>query len=133
VPLFEVAGKTEIQLNDIAPQLKWERIGRRMYSVMKFPEYEREAWIAENKELINQQLKFEGLSKEAVQNALEQVMAEYIYLSNVTKEVEEWKRNFARFLAYAVNTSESKIEQSKGGDDFDGGRLSMIKEVLEWF
>ena len=104
-----------------------------MYSVKKFPEYERDAWIAENRDLINQQLKFEGLSKEALEDALQHVMADYIYLSNVTREISEWKQNFARFLTYAIGIAESEIGKSKDRQDFHGGRLSMIKEVLEWF
>jgi len=104
-----------------------------MYSVKKFPEYERDAWIAENRDLINQQLKFEELSKEALEDALQQVMADYIYLSNVTREISEWKQNFARFLTYAISMAESEIGKKKGGQEFHGGRLSMIKEVLEWF
>jgi len=104
-----------------------------MYSVRKFPDFERDVWMAENRDLINQQLKFEGLSKEALEDALQQVMADYIYLSNITREVSDWKQNFARFLTYAISMAENETGQSKGRQEFHGGRLSMIKEVLEWF
>ena len=104
-----------------------------MYSVKKFPDYERDTWIAENEDAIADQLNFEDFSKEALKNTLEQVMGEYLFLSSVNKEVVEWKQNFARFLSYAINAAETEMKQSKGREDFDGGRLSMIKEILEWF
>ena len=104
-----------------------------MYSVKKFPDLERDKWIAENRDLIDEQLKLEELPNEALRGTLEQVMTEYVFLSNVAKEMMEWKQNFAQFLSYAINAAEVQIKQDKGKEDFHGGRLSMLKEILEWF
>ena len=104
-----------------------------MYSVKKFPDYEREEWIAEHKDLIEEQVeKFEGLD-EALREPLEQVMAEYVFLLNVMEEVLEWKQNFARFLSYAIDAAEVQLNQKSGKEDLHRGRLSMIKEILGWF
>jgi len=104
-----------------------------VYSVKKFPDFERDTWIAHNRELIDEQLKLQELPNEALRETLEQVMTEYVFLSDLTKEMMEWKQNFARFLSYAINAAEVQIEQSEEKKDFQGGRLSVIKEILEWF
>ena len=105
-----------------------------MYSVKKFPDYEKDAWIAENKALIQEQVKkFEGLFEEPLRGAFEEIIAQYVFFSNTMEEVVEWKQDFARFLSYSINASEIQIKQGDSKRDFHGGRLSMIKEILEWF
>jgi hypothetical protein len=105
-----------------------------MYSLRRFPDIDRESWIAENQELVQEQVKkFEGLFEEPVKGAFEEAMADYVYLSNVMEEVMEWKRSFAGFLAHSLNVDEAQVNQREGRQDYHGGRMSMIKEVLEWF
>jgi DNA repair exonuclease SbcCD ATPase subunit len=105
-----------------------------VYSVKKFPNDARDDWIAENKSLVEEQVqKFEGSFDEALKTAFEQTMAEHLFLSNAMEEVVEWKQNFARFLSYSIDAAETQIKQDKGKEAFLRGRLSMIKEILDWF
>lgn len=105
-----------------------------MYSVKKFPDLEKEAWIMDNKDLVDEQLaKFEGLFGEPLKSPFQEVMSEYVFLSNTVVEIIQWKENFARFLSYTMNMDESQIREGGSKKDFHGGRLSMIKELLEWF
>jgi DNA repair exonuclease SbcCD ATPase subunit len=105
-----------------------------VYSVKKFPNDERDDWIAENKNLVEEQVeKFAGLFDDTLKDAFEQTMAEYLFLSNAMEAVAEWKQNFARFLSYSIDAAETQIQQDKRKEAFLRGRLSMIKEVLDWF
>jgi len=105
-----------------------------MYSVKKFPDYDRKEWITENMNIVDEQVeKFEGLFDDTLKGAFEQEMAEYIFLSKVMEEVIEWKQAFARFLSFTIDATEAQLTQDKGKEDFHRGRLSAMKEVLEWF
>ena len=105
-----------------------------MYNVKKFPELDKDAWITENRELVDQQVsKFEGLLDESIKGPLQEVIAEYVYLSSTMLEIEEWKDNFARFLSYTMNVDEGHLRDQDSGRDVHGGRLSLLKELLEWF
>ena len=105
-----------------------------MYSVKKLPDLEKEVWIMNNKDLVDEQLaKFEGLFGEPLQSPFQEVMSEYVFLSNTVVEIIEWKENFARFLSYTMNVDEGQIREGSGKKDFHGGRLSLIKELLDWF
>ena len=104
-----------------------------MYSVKKFPDLDKDTWISENRELIDEQLsKLEGSLDESIRGPLQEVVAEYVYLSNTMHEIEEWKDNFARFLSYTMNVDESHL-MDRSGRDLHGGRLSLLKDLLEWF
>jgi hypothetical protein len=105
-----------------------------MHSIKKFPDLNKEAWIMDNKDLVDEQLaKFEGLFGEPLQSPFQEVMSEYVFLSNTVVEIIEWKENFARFLSYTMNVDEGQIREGSGKKDFHGGRLSLIKELLDWF
>lgn len=105
-----------------------------MYNVKKFPDLDKDAWISENRDLIDEQLaKFDGLFDESLKGPFQEVMAEYVYLSNTLQEIIEWKDNFARFLSYTMNADESHLRDHDSGRDVHGGRLSLLKELLEWF
>ena len=104
-----------------------------MYNVKKFPDLDKDTWINANRELVDQQLsKLEGLLDESVKGPLQEVVAEYVYLSNTMLEVEEWRDNFARFLSYTMNVDEGHLKD-RSSRDFHAGRLSLLKELLEWF
>ena len=105
-----------------------------MHSIKKFPDLNKEAWIMDNKDLVDEQLaKFEGLFGEPLQSPFQEVMSEYVFLSNTVVEIIEWKENFARFLSYTMNVDEGQIREGSGKKDFHGGRLSLIKGLLDWF
>lgn len=105
-----------------------------MYSVKRFPGVEKDDWIVMNKERVDEELKkYEGLFQEPLKTAFQEVMTEYIYLQSIMADVAEWKDNFVRFIAHATNMAESESRQKSARADFHGGRLSLIKELLEWF
>ena len=105
-----------------------------MYNVKKFPDIDKDSWIADNMALVNEQLaKFEGVFEEPVRRTFEDVMAEYVFLSNTMQEIAEWKDNLARFLSYTMTVDEGHLRQRDRSKEFHGGRLSLLKELLEWF
>ena len=105
-----------------------------MYSVRKFPNIQKDEWIALNRDRVEDELKnYEGMFDEPLKNAFEEVLRDYIFLSNTMSEVIEWKQDFARFLGYAVDVDENQTKQRDDKESFHAGRLSMIKEILEWF
>jgi len=106
----------------------------RVFTVKKFPNIEKDDWIALNKERVDEELKaYEDLFEEPLKTAFQEIMTEYIYLQSVMEDVAQWKDNFVRFIALATSMSEGETNQSNGGATFHRGRLSLIKEVLEWF
>jgi len=105
-----------------------------VYAVKKFPSVEKDDWIIANTELIGTELtKYEDLFEEPLKSAFQEVMTEYVYLQNIMEDVTAWKENFLRFIAHTMNVAEEELRQRSTRSDFHGGRLSLIKEVLEWF
>lgn len=105
-----------------------------MFAVKKFPNIEKDDWIIANKERIDEELaKYEGLFDEPLKSAFQEVVADYIYLQNTMENVVEWKDNFVRFIAHTMNMAESELSKRGTKGDFHRGRLSLIKEALEWF
>jgi hypothetical protein len=105
-----------------------------VYAVKKFPNVEKDSWIIANRELVDEELtKYEELFEEPLKSAFQEVMVEYIYLQKVMEDVTDWKENFLRFVAHTTNVAESGLAQRDTRGDFHGGRLSLIKEILEWF
>jgi hypothetical protein len=105
-----------------------------VYAVKKFPRMEKDDWIVANKELIDGELtRYEDLFEEPLTSAFQEVMTEYVYLQNIMEDVTAWKANFLRFVAHTMNTAEEELRHASTKGDFHGGRLSLIKEVLEWF
>ena len=104
-----------------------------MFTVKKFPSVEKDDWIILNKDRVDEELKaYEDLFEEPLKTAFREVMTEYIYLQSVMEDAVQWKDNFVRFIAQATNMSEGEAGRS-GGTEFHGGRLSLIREILEWF
>jgi hypothetical protein len=105
-----------------------------VYAIKKFPNAEKDDWIIANKGLIQEELtKYEGLYEEPLKSAFQEVIADYIYLQNIMDDVTEWKGNFLRFIAHTMNMAEGELRQRNAKRDFHEGRLSLIKEILEWF
>ena len=105
-----------------------------MYSVRKFPDLDKEDWVAANREQVDEELtQYEGAFEGPLKEALEQLITEYVYASSTMKEVVEWKQEFARFLSFAISAAEGAIKEKSDKIDFQNGRLAMIKEILEWF
>ena len=105
-----------------------------MYAIKKFPNTEKDDWIVANQELIDEELKkYEGLFEEPLKSAFQEVMVDYIYLQNVMDQVTDWKGNFLRFIAHTMNVAEGELRVGGAKKDLQGGRLSLIKEVLDWF
>ena len=105
-----------------------------MYSVKKFPDLDKENWLVDNRQLVDEQLaKFDGFFEESVKRSFQEVMTEYVFLSNTMQEIAEWKDNLARFLSYTMTVDEGHLRKHDSSKDFHGGRLSLLKELLEWF
>jgi hypothetical protein len=105
-----------------------------MYNVKKFPEIDKNNWIVDNAELVNEQLaKFKGVFEGPVERSFQEVMSEYVFLSSTMQEIAEWKDNLARFLSYTMTVDEAHLRERDSSKDYHGGRLSLLKELLEWF
>ena len=105
-----------------------------LYNVRKFPDLDKDSWIAENQELVDAQMaKFEGLFEEPVKRSFQDIIAQYVFLENTLQEIAEWKENLARFLSYTMTVDEGHLKERDSSKDFHGGRLSLLKELLEWF
>jgi len=105
-----------------------------MYNVRKFPDLDKDNWIIENQELVDAQIaKFDGLFEEPVRRSFQEMMSEYVFLQSTIEEITEWKENLARFLSYTMTVDEGHLRERSSSKDFHAGRLSLLKELLEWF
>lgn len=103
------------------------------YRLRKFPSIDEENWAHANKELVASELeKYRDLFKEEELNtAFRDLMVEYLFLHDLTKDVADWRDEFLRHLADMVETTENGLERKDNA--LDKGRLIALKEILQWF
>ncbi len=103
------------------------------YRLRKFPSLDEENWAHANREFVTSELeKYKDLFKEEELNtAFRDLIVEYLFLHNLTKDVADWRDQFLRHLADMVETTENGLE--KRDNTLDKGRLIILKEILQWF
>jgi hypothetical protein len=103
------------------------------YEVRKFPSLDEDSWFDANREFVASELgKYKDLSKEEELNAaLQEVLSEYLFLQNLMKDVAGWRGEFLRYLALMVETAEHGLERKD--NPLDRGRLSILRDILQWF
>jgi hypothetical protein len=103
------------------------------YQIRKFPSLDQDNWFEANREFIASELeKYKDLFKEEELNAaLRELLAEYLFLHNLTKDVASWRSEFLRYLAQMVETTEHGLERKD--NPVDRGRLSILRDILRWF
>ena len=101
----------------------------------KFPNDTKEEWITLNRDGVDKELKkYEGMfDDEPLKDAFEKVLTEFIFLSESMNGVNEWKQDFVRYLLYAIDVAENQTKKRDAKEAFHAGRLSVMKEILEWF
>jgi hypothetical protein len=99
----------------------------------KFPDIDIDDWTAANKKMITEELaKYEGLFKEkSVIKAFQELLIEYLYLQNANEKVMDWRDNFMRFLTDEMEKAEAR--RGSGRDELYRGRLSLVRNILQWF
>ena len=99
----------------------------------KFPSLNEDDWARENREFVTRELdKYQDLFKEeALNSAFRDLMAEYLFLHNLTKDVAEWRDQFLRHLADVIETTENDLERND--NPLDRGRLLILRDILQWF
>jgi len=104
-----------------------------LYALRKFPDIDIDDWTAANKKMITEELaKYEGLFKEeSVIKAFQELLIEYLYLHDVNEKVMDWRDNFVRFLAEEMEKAE--LGRGSGRNELYRGRLSLVKNILQWF
>jgi hypothetical protein len=103
------------------------------YQVRKFPSLDEDSWFDANREFVASELgKYKDLFKEEELNvALRELLSEYLFLHNLMKDVTNWRGEFLRYLAHVVETAEHGLERKD--DPLDKGRLSILRDILQWF
>jgi hypothetical protein len=103
------------------------------YQVRKFPSLDEENWFDTNREFVASELeKYKELFKEEELNAaLRELLAEYLFLHNVIKDVANWRGEFLRYLAHMIETTEHGLERKDNASD--RGRLLILRGILQWF
>jgi hypothetical protein len=103
------------------------------YPLRKFPSLDEEDWSHANREFVASELqKYKDLFKEEeLNNAFRDLMVEYLFLHNLTKEVADWRDQFLRHLADMVEATEDGLEQKDNA--LDKGKLLILKDILQWF
>jgi len=103
------------------------------YEVKKFPSLDEENWFDTNREFVASELeKYKDLFKEEELNAaLRELLAEYLFLHNLIKDVANWRGEFLRYLSHMIETTELGLERKE--NPLDKGRLFMLRSVLQWF
>jgi hypothetical protein len=103
------------------------------YRPRKFPSLDEENWARENREFVAGELeKYKDLFKEEELNsAFRDLMVEYLFLHNLTKDVADWRDQFLRHLADMVETTENALERKDSV--LDRGKLLILRDILQWF
>jgi hypothetical protein len=103
------------------------------FEVRKFPNGDAQRWFEGNREFIDIELeKYKDLFKEEELNtALRELLAESLFLHNLEKDVASWRGEFLRYLAQMIETTEAELERKDNASD--KGRLSVLKDILQWF
>lgn len=103
------------------------------YQVRKFPSLDEDNWFDANREFVAGELeKYKDLFKEEELNAaVRELLAEYLFLHNLMKDVANWRGEFLRYLAHMIEITEHGLERKD--NPLDKGRLSILRDVLRWF
>jgi hypothetical protein len=103
------------------------------YQVRKFPSLDEESWVDTNREFVASELeKYKDLFKEEELNAaLRELLAEYLFLHDLMKDVANWRGEFLRYLAHMIETTEHGLERED--NPLDKGRLLILRSILQWF
>ena len=112
----------------------WKHRWTRMtYRPRKFPSMDEENWAHANREFVASELKkYKDLFKEEELNtAFRDLMVEYLFLHNLTKDLADWRDQFLRHLADMVEITENGL--GKKDNALDKGRLIVLMEILQWF
>jgi hypothetical protein len=99
----------------------------------RFPSLDEENWAHENREFVADELeKYKDLFREEELNsAFRDLIVEYLFLHNLTKDVAEWRDQFLRHLAETIETTENSLEHEDNA--LDRGRLLILRDILQWF
>jgi hypothetical protein len=103
------------------------------YEVKKFPSLDEENWFDANREFVASELeKYKDLFKEEELNAaIRELLAEYLFLHNIMKDVADWRGEFLRYLSHMIETTEQGLERKD--NPLDKGRLLILRSLLQWF
>ena len=104
-----------------------------LHSARKFPNFDKDEWLAANSEKIEAELvNYRGLFKEeSVESAFQRIIVEQLFLESLVKDIAGWREDFLEYLARAIETAEK--EQVGANDSFNKGRLTILSGLLEWF
>jgi hypothetical protein len=99
----------------------------------RFPSLDDENWADENREFVAHELeKYKDLFKEEELNsAFRDLIVEYLFLHNLTKDVAEWRDQFLRHLAETIEATESSLGREDNA--LDRGKLLILRDILQWF
>jgi len=106
-----------------------------MHSVRRFPKLDKDEWAEANSQQVVAELeKYHGLFKEEpIKRAFQDLIIEHLYLQEQMEEVIEWRGEFLRFLATAIEEAETGVNKKGANIELQKGKLSILRDISAYF